>query len=93
MLGRQYIGQSMPFFLANAVAITVEDAVIAVGRRWLRFTPQPPKWAMLLGYVWVIAWFYLVAPLHVDMMVRLPGVLQEEILPFSAVRTYAPPFV
>jgi len=33
MVGVQYFGSSMPFFVAQAVAITVEDAIIRLARR------------------------------------------------------------
>ncbi|KAH9888084.1 membrane bound O-acyl transferase family-domain-containing protein [Cubamyces lactineus] len=92
MMGaRGYVGTSMVFFLANALAITFEDGVIAIGRR-LGFD-GPTKWTKRIGYAWVFAWFYIAAPLHVGVMARLPGVLAEELIPYSITRTYAPSFV
>ena len=88
---RGYLGTSMAFFLVNALAITFEDGVIAIGRR-LGFD-GPTKWTKRLGYAWVFVWFYIAAPLHVGVMARLPGVLAEELIPFSITRTYAPSFV
>ncbi|KAI9056294.1 hypothetical protein FKP32DRAFT_1585720 [Trametes sanguinea] len=43
MLGAPYVGTSMKFFLANACAITLEDAVIAVGRRMFGYGREPTK--------------------------------------------------
>ncbi|KAL7284573.1 hypothetical protein ACG7TL_001865 [Trametes sanguinea] len=91
MLGTPYIGNSMKFFLANACAITVEDAVIAVGRRMFGLGREPTKWTIRLGYFWVIAWFYVVGPLYVDWFVQVPGVTTEEFLPFSLLRSRYPP--
>ncbi|KAI9056295.1 hypothetical protein FKP32DRAFT_1585741 [Trametes sanguinea] len=94
MLGSPYVGKSMNFFLANACAITVEDAVIAVGRRVLGQQRGPTKWMIRFGYLWVIAWFYMVGPLYVDWFVQVPGIPTEEFLPFSFVRSqYAPSFL
>ncbi|OSC99675.1 hypothetical protein PYCCODRAFT_1372634 [Trametes coccinea BRFM310] len=87
MLGTSYIGNSMKFFLANACAITVEDAVIAVARKMFGVGGGPTKWTIQLGYLWVIAWFYMVGPLFVDWFVQVPGVTTEEFLPFSLIRS------
>ena len=64
MVGRQYIGNSMWFFLANAMAITFEDAVLGFARR-LGFN-GPTKWTRRLGYIWDILWFNLLAPYLID---------------------------
>ena len=63
----------MPFFLANAAAITVEDAVIAMGRRLGLGVDEhsaaeakasgkgkggpPPRWVRIIGYTWLFVWF------------------------------------
>ncbi|KAI0331707.1 hypothetical protein GY45DRAFT_555847 [Cubamyces sp. BRFM 1775] len=92
MVGRQYIGNSMWFFLANAMAITFEDAVLGFARR-LGFN-GPTKWTRRLGYIWVILWFNLfAAPLNADWMIQLPGALDEDYMSFSLIRTFAPSFV
>ncbi|KAI8990714.1 membrane bound O-acyl transferase family-domain-containing protein [Trametes punicea] len=93
MCGPPYVDKSLVFFLANAVAITFEDAVIAMGRRFLNLGPGPTRWMKWVGYIWVVTWFYIVAPLHVDWMLHLPGAIHEELLPFSIVRSYAPSIV
>ncbi|KZT19948.1 hypothetical protein NEOLEDRAFT_1076747 [Neolentinus lepideus HHB14362 ss-1] len=53
MVGGQYIGSTFPFFIAQAVIITVEDMVIRMGKRVGIRVPQ------LMGYLWVFAWFML----------------------------------
>ncbi|KAG8935600.1 hypothetical protein FRC02_007311, partial [Tulasnella sp. 418] len=53
MIGKSGMGSSMPFFLQQAVAITLEDFVIWLGRR----TFGTPYWARWVGYIWVICWF------------------------------------
>ena len=92
MVGRQYIGKSMWFFLANAMAITFEDAVLVLAQR-VGFD-RPTKWAQRLGYLWVILWFNLIAaPLNADWMVQLPGALDEDYMRFSLIRVCSPSFV
>ncbi|KAI8990716.1 membrane bound O-acyl transferase family-domain-containing protein [Trametes punicea] len=93
MVGPSEVGKSMWFFLANAAAIAVEDTVIKAGCRLLGLRPEPTRWWKGLGYLWVIMWCYMLAPLYVNWMVHLPGVIDEAFLQFSIVRTYAPSFV
>ncbi|CDO77904.1 hypothetical protein BN946_scf184692.g2 [Trametes cinnabarina] len=93
VLGSEHIGKSMGFFLANACAITFEDAVIAASRRLLGHRQEPTRWTKRIGYLWVIAWFYLVGPLFVDWYTQFPGIAHEEFLPFSLIRSpYTPSF-
>ncbi|KAI0313951.1 membrane bound O-acyl transferase family-domain-containing protein [Amylostereum chailletii] len=53
MVGWEFTGTSMPFFLIQAVAITVEDVVIALGRK---LGVEPSRLTKALGYAWVFAW-------------------------------------
>ncbi|TFK83286.1 hypothetical protein K466DRAFT_498755 [Polyporus arcularius HHB13444] len=67
MVGWRYTGRSMPFFLLNGVAITIEDLFLTVARSLgARSTPA----TKLLGYVWVVLWFGWSAPLLVDWMME-----------------------
>ncbi|KAI9812512.1 MAG: hypothetical protein M1832_000406 [Thelocarpon impressellum] len=44
------------FFMGQAVAITVEDAVTALGKR-AGFAEQPSRAVRLLGLAWTVLWF------------------------------------
>lgn len=59
----------MKFFLAQAVAITFEDGVIAVGRRFGLGDTNVIGWR-LVGYVWVWTWFALVWPYLQEPLMR-----------------------
>ena len=45
---------SMPFFLSQALIITLEDMVIWIAGR---LGVKTNTWTRILGYVWVVAWF------------------------------------
>ncbi|RPD61545.1 hypothetical protein L227DRAFT_562600 [Lentinus tigrinus ALCF2SS1-6] len=94
MLGRQHFGRSFPFFLANAMAITFEDAVIALGQSLgLGFGKEGPTRAVrLLGYAWVIFWVRYSAPMYVDWMFE-SGVVENPVLTFSPTRTLVMPWL
>ncbi|KII94134.1 hypothetical protein PLICRDRAFT_99876 [Plicaturopsis crispa FD-325 SS-3] len=68
MVGRAYTGRSLPFFLAQAGAITLEAvvawawAVIVGGAGPKRDATGPKRWHRAVGYVWVCAWFAYTAP-------------------------------
>lgn len=55
----------MRFFLLQALAITVEDGVTAVGRR---LGIQSGQRFRVLGYAWVVAWFYCTLAMWFDPM-------------------------
>ncbi|TFY75037.1 hypothetical protein EWM64_g8975 [Hericium alpestre] len=76
-------GSSIPFFVMQAVAITLEDGVIALGRRaGLR---DGPAWRAL-GYCWVVAWFWWSVPSFVDWSLAR-GVGRSQALPLSLVES------
>lgn len=86
MVGFQYLGASLPFFLVQPVAITVEDAVIGIARRrgmgkdgW---SSMAARW---IGYVWVFGWFSVSTCWYIDWAV-FAGLGHEELLPASPVR-------
>jgi hypothetical protein len=62
MLGQHRFGGSIPFFLAQALGITFEDGVVAIGKRleirhcFLRG----------LGYAWVALWLTFTWSLSID---------------------------
>ncbi|EFI28251.1 toxin biosynthesis protein [Coprinopsis cinerea okayama7 len=56
-------GGSMHYFLLQAAAITVEDALIYAGRRLGCERWMSKRWARLLGYAWVMAWFAATHPI------------------------------
>lgn len=50
----EYVGRSCPYFIAQAVAITFEDAVIGLARK---AGYRKSLFTRAIGYVWVIFWF------------------------------------
>lgn len=57
MLDVSFTGRTMPFFLMQAVAITLEDLLIdAFGNT------KPTIVTKNIGYVWVAVWFYFSLP-------------------------------
>lgn len=92
MVGKEYIGIRMKFFMANALAITLEDAVICTVRRLGIRREGPARWMKCIGYMWVVAWFYHACQPEMHYILPL-GAAKEEVLPFSLVRLYAPAFV
>lgn len=89
--GPSYTGISLRFFLSQALAITFEDAVLALARR-AGFSDWPTRMARIVGYVWVFVWFSVSLPLFQDWQLALYPEF-EAVLPFSVVRTYVPPAV
>ncbi len=67
MVGWRYTGRSMPFFLLNGVAITIEDLFLTAARSLGAESTPAMK---LLGYAWVVLWFGWSAPLLVDWMMQ-----------------------
>ncbi|KAF9077118.1 membrane bound O-acyl transferase family-domain-containing protein [Rhodocollybia butyracea] len=71
---RNWQGGALKFFMAQAVAITVEDGVITLGRR-VGFKGTGVAWR-LLGYAWVWSWFALVFPMWQDPLNRA-GLIED----------------
>ena len=85
MMGRRFFGRSFPFFLSNALAITLEDAVIALGKAQgigMRADGSPTRAAKIVGYVWVVLCVRFTAPFYVDWMFE-SGVTNAPVLPYS----------
>ena len=73
----------LQFFLSQAVAITLEETVIAlVSRPGLRHATIAHR---LLGYLWVYCWFiYSIGPL-LDTMAAFAGVAEFGAMKFSLI--------
>jgi len=83
MVGRQYMGSSIPFFMTQAVAITLEDSVIQITNS---LGVHIPRWLQrLIGYAWVVCWLTMSIPWYVDWAVRA-GLGAYELLPLSPIR-------
>ena len=54
----------MQFFVLQAVAITFEDAIIAIASR-LGYK-ESKAFGKLIGFIWVFAWFTFSAPMYFD---------------------------
>ncbi|KAJ7759240.1 membrane bound O-acyl transferase family-domain-containing protein [Mycena metata] len=69
MLTRDYLNPfsrgPLIFFLAQAVVITLEDIVIALGRK----VGLKSKGWKVLGFIWVLAWFTLSVPVWMDQQI------------------------
>ncbi|OBZ71261.1 hypothetical protein A0H81_08450 [Grifola frondosa] len=85
MVGKEFLGASFPFFIAQAMAITCEDIAIGAMRRMGIKGPA----TVIFGYVWVFVWFSISGPLYINWAVRA-GLGQSELLPFSLVRALIP---
>ncbi|EPQ52037.1 hypothetical protein GLOTRDRAFT_80193 [Gloeophyllum trabeum ATCC 11539] len=82
MVGKQYLGASFPFFLAQAVAITLEDAVIAFASR-VGLKKRCPRF---FGYVWVFVWFSICRAWYIQWAVDA-GLAKTRPLKLSIVQT------
>lgn len=82
MVDPKWTGHSFWFFPAQAIAITVEDFVIALGKR---VSIQEALWTRVLGYVWTIAWFTYSTPIFLDWAVRA-GLGRDKLTEWSALR-------
>ncbi|EMD33236.1 hypothetical protein CERSUDRAFT_87546 [Gelatoporia subvermispora B] len=84
MLGPAYLGASLPFFMLQSVAISIEDGVFALANRW-RAESALREVGRVVGYVWVLVWFSVSMPCYVDWAVRA-GLGRSEVLPVSPIR-------
>ncbi|KIM39004.1 hypothetical protein M413DRAFT_419386 [Hebeloma cylindrosporum] len=66
-------GTSIQFFALQAVGITFEDAVIAIG---CRLGYKQSKAFKLIGFIWVFAWFTFCLPIWLDPQVHA-GTIDE----------------
>jgi len=84
MVGMQYLWASMPFFIAQPVAITFETVIIGIARQ-AGYT-RSNVWTYLLGYTWVFLWFGVSAPWFINWAVYA-GLGHSEIFPISPIRS------
>ena len=87
-----YLGRSIPFFVLNALAISLEDLVLAVLRRTPAARLRGTKVGRAAGYVWVAGWVSVLAPTYVFLLFEA-GVVMEPVLPWSPTRMYVLPWM
>ena len=87
MVNPSLFGASFPFYFYQAVAITFEDAVIAVVRRSVVKVPQPL--AHLIGYAWAVLWLCISAPWLITWMLRM-GVIDSDRMTVSVIDRLTP---
>lgn len=68
MLMQNWSGTSIQFLTLQAVAITFEDAVIALAKQF-GYTKNKPL-TRLVGFLWVFAWFVFSLPYWVEPLLR-----------------------
>ncbi|KAJ7060226.1 membrane bound O-acyl transferase family-domain-containing protein [Mycena amicta] len=66
---RHWGGGGLRFFVLQAVGISVEESIVALGRR-LGLERWPIPWK-LLGYFWVWTWFAFTAPRWLDPLLHV----------------------
>ncbi|KIP09829.1 hypothetical protein PHLGIDRAFT_22648 [Phlebiopsis gigantea 11061_1 CR5-6] len=81
MVHPKYTGCSFWFFPSQAVAITLEDFVVA---RAKQLGIRDASWTRLVGYAWTFAWFAYTTPWFIDWAVK-SGQAREKLLPFSII--------
>ncbi|KZT69927.1 hypothetical protein DAEQUDRAFT_231740 [Daedalea quercina L-15889] len=77
-----FFGSSFLFFMSQAVAITVEDAVIGAARMMQLRIPQ--RLAHIVGYAWVLFWMNLSCPWYIDWSLKA-GIIDADRVPFSLI--------
>ncbi|KIM45589.1 hypothetical protein M413DRAFT_442253 [Hebeloma cylindrosporum] len=66
--------KAIQFFVLQAVAITFEDALIAIASR-LEY--KESKGFKLIGFIWVFAWFAYSAPMYFNHQAQAQGTVEE----------------
>ncbi|PCH35705.1 hypothetical protein WOLCODRAFT_107726 [Wolfiporia cocos MD-104 SS10] len=82
MVGRGIFGASFPFYLMQAIAITLEDAVIGIARR-VGLTSSS-GWTRFVGYIWSMVWFGISSQWLVNWSMRA-GADPAECVSFSLI--------
>ncbi|KAH9848682.1 membrane bound O-acyl transferase family-domain-containing protein [Lenzites betulinus] len=89
-LGTEHFGKSWTFFALNALAITLEDLVIALARRaGIRKTTGLTR---AVGYVWVCLWFTHVGRLFWQEWMYRAGCF-EPVFAYSPTKEILVPFI
>ncbi|KZT01306.1 uncharacterized protein LAESUDRAFT_731292 [Laetiporus sulphureus 93-53] len=91
MVSRALLGSSFPFFFAQAVAISLEDAVIHAGKGLAPETKGARAALRWVGYAWVFAWLSVSAPWYLNWSMRA-GVIDTRRVPFSLIGLVVPGF-
>ncbi|KAG7447221.1 uncharacterized protein BT62DRAFT_948166, partial [Guyanagaster necrorhizus] len=60
-----YHGGALKFFMSQALCITVESAVLALGRRLGLVGSRNLLWR-IVGYIWVQSWFAMCLPMYIN---------------------------
>lgn len=66
--------KAIQFFVLQAVAITFEDALIAIASR---LECKESKGFKLIGFIWVFAWFAYSAPMYFNHQAQAQGTVEE----------------
>ncbi|GJE93178.1 membrane bound O-acyl transferase family-domain-containing protein [Phanerochaete sordida] len=82
MVDPKWTGSSFLFFPLQAMAITAEDFVIALGKR---LGIRDTLWVRLAGYTWTLAWFTCSVPIFIDWAVQA-GLARDRLTELSVVR-------
>lgn len=82
MVDPQWTGSSYWFFLHQAIAITLEDAVLALGKR---AGIRDGWWVRMVGYAWTFAWFTYSTPFFIDWSIKA-GLGSHRVFPVSMVK-------
>ncbi|PCH43447.1 hypothetical protein WOLCODRAFT_75865 [Wolfiporia cocos MD-104 SS10] len=75
-------GSSFSFYIAQAVAISLEDAVIALARS--SGICYSHRMSRFLGYIWVFTWLWISTPWAV-MCLEKVGIIETHRMPFSLI--------
>ncbi len=60
-----YHGGALKFFMSQALCITVESAVLALGRH-LGIARGTNLFWRIVGYIWVQTWFAMCLPMYIN---------------------------
>ena len=84
-VGRKYLGCSLPFFLIQALAIMVEDEMIAFAKRVLPGI-EKARWVRYAGYAWTFVWISISWPLFTWWQVEARNQQTQPVeVPFSVI--------
>ncbi|EED84098.1 predicted protein [Postia placenta Mad-698-R] len=89
MVSPKLFGASFPFFIAQAAAISLEDAVVGLAKRTGLQAQCPDGLVHALGYVWVFVWLNMSVPWYLNWLMRA-GVIDTSRMPFSLVTMLVP---
>ncbi|KAI8990730.1 membrane bound O-acyl transferase family-domain-containing protein [Trametes punicea] len=96
MLGKEWVGRSWIVFAINGLAITFEDAVVALAKR-IGFgrasgVAGPTRAMRILGYLWVYSWMTYSGWIYRSYMWET-RIAVDDPMPYSPIRTLVLPFM